>query len=66
MSLSDIDMLEIQYPNVSSLYLQSSIFDVPVAQWIARRASNSKAVGSIPTRDGFFESIFKHLYKNEI
>ncbi|KRY00717.1 hypothetical protein T4E_9648 [Trichinella pseudospiralis] len=50
---------------VVKMSLQSSIFDVPVAQWIARWASNSKAVGSIPTRDGFFESMLKHLYKNE-
>ncbi|KRY10054.1 hypothetical protein T12_6356 [Trichinella patagoniensis] len=48
------------------LYNKSSISAVPVAQWIARWASNSKAVGSIPTRDGFFESISKRPYKTEI
>ncbi|KRX72629.1 hypothetical protein T06_10162 [Trichinella sp. T6] len=46
--------------------MSSSISAVPVAQWIARWASNSKAVGSIPTRDGFFESISKRPYKTEI
>ncbi|KRX54127.1 hypothetical protein T09_9727 [Trichinella sp. T9] len=47
-------------------FYKSSISAVPVAQWIARWASNSKAVGSIPTRDGFFESISKRPYKTEI
>ena len=37
----------------------TSFSQVPVAQWLACWTSNSKVVGSSPTRDAFFKNFFE-------
>lgn len=42
------------------------LYQVPVAQWIARWTSNPKVVGSTPTRDAYFFSFFFYFSENMI